>query len=112
MTDQMQTESKNRTVVNSWNEWDPLKHVIVGRVDCTQVQAPEPAVQRDWPQYGFPLGTLVRPRVEPKGHSQTLFWGWRYEHLADALALKLSPTYSLPLALLRKSGLRRRFVLG
>ena len=32
-----------KTIVNSWNEWDPLKHVIVGRADncCT---APEPAV--------------------------------------------------------------------
>ena len=37
------------TVVNSWNEWDPLKHVIVGRADGTMVQAPEPAVRRDWP---------------------------------------------------------------
>jgi len=46
-----------KTVVNSWNEWDPLKHVIVGRADGTMVQAPEPAVQRNWPDYGFPLGT-------------------------------------------------------
>jgi glycine amidinotransferase len=45
-----------KAVVNSWNEWDPLKHVIVGRADGTMVQAPEPAVQRDWPKYGFPLG--------------------------------------------------------
>ena len=45
------------TIVNSWNEWDPLKHIIVGRADGTMVQAPEPAVVRDWPEYGFPLGT-------------------------------------------------------
>ncbi len=44
-------------VVNSWNEWDPLKHVIVGRADGTMVQAPEPAIVRDWPDYGFPKGT-------------------------------------------------------
>ena len=25
------------TVVNSWNEWDPLKHVIVGRADFSAV---------------------------------------------------------------------------
>ena len=43
-------------VVNSWNEWDPLKHVIVGRADGTMVQAPEPAIVRDWPEYGFPKG--------------------------------------------------------
>ena len=45
------------TSVNSWNEWDPLKHIIVGRADGTMVQAPEPAVVRDWPDHGFPLGT-------------------------------------------------------
>jgi glycine amidinotransferase len=45
------------TIVNSWNEWDPLKHIIVGRADGTMVQAPEPAVVRDWPDDGFPLGT-------------------------------------------------------
>jgi glycine amidinotransferase len=46
-----------KTVVNSWNEWDPLKHVIVGRASGTMVQAPEIAVQRDWTDEGFPLGT-------------------------------------------------------
>jgi len=48
----------NRTVVSAWNEWDPLRHVIVGRADGTMVQAPEPAVWRDWPDDGFPLGTF------------------------------------------------------
>jgi glycine amidinotransferase len=43
--------------INSWNEWDPLRHVIIGRADGTVVQAPEPAVVRDWPQDGFPRGT-------------------------------------------------------
>jgi len=47
---------KQKTIVSSWNEWDPLKHVIVGRADGTMVQAPEPGVQRDWPRYNFPLG--------------------------------------------------------
>lgn len=46
------------TVVNSWNEWDPLKHVIVGRADGTMVQAPEPAIVRDWPEYDFPKGVF------------------------------------------------------
>ena len=49
--------SAAKTKVCSWNEWDPLKHVIVGRADGTMVQAPEPAVERNWPEYGFPLGT-------------------------------------------------------
>ena len=51
----MNDQSK-KTVVNSWNEWDPLKHVIVGRPDNTMIQAPEPAVERDFPEDGFPLG--------------------------------------------------------
>jgi glycine amidinotransferase len=25
------------TIVNSWNEWDPLKHVIVGTVENSNV---------------------------------------------------------------------------
>jgi glycine amidinotransferase len=46
-----------QTIVNSWNEWDPLKHIIVGRAEGTMVQAPEFAVQRDWPEQGFPYPT-------------------------------------------------------
>lgn len=33
-----------KTVVNSWNEWDPLKHVIVGKADYTCIPWPEPAI--------------------------------------------------------------------
>ncbi len=51
-------ENNRKTVVSSWNEWDPLKHVIVGRADGTHIQAPEPAVQLDFPNYGYPLGTF------------------------------------------------------
>ncbi|MBW2604737.1 MAG: serine/threonine protein kinase, partial [Deltaproteobacteria bacterium] len=50
-------EEKAKTTVNSWNEWDPLKHVIVGRAEGGMVQAPEPAVYRDFAKYGFPYGT-------------------------------------------------------
>ncbi|POM25289.1 Inosamine-phosphate amidinotransferase 1 [Actinomadura rubteroloni] len=46
--------------VNSWNGWDPLRHVMVGRADGTMVQAPEPAVRRDFPDDGFPLGAYGR----------------------------------------------------
>ena len=45
-----------KTVVNSWNEWDPLKHVIVGRADGTMIPAPEPAIERDYQKDGLPLG--------------------------------------------------------
>ena len=42
--------SKNKTIVNSWNEWDPLKHVIVGRADGTCIPAPEPALDAKVPK--------------------------------------------------------------
>ena len=28
-----------KVIVNSWNEWDPLKHVIVGKADGTCIPA-------------------------------------------------------------------------
>ena len=44
-------------IVNSWNEWDPLKRVILGRPQGTQVPAPEPGWDHDYPDHGYPLGT-------------------------------------------------------
>ena len=41
---------KKKTVVSSWNEWDPLKHVIVGRADGTCIPAPEPALDAKVPE--------------------------------------------------------------
>jgi glycine amidinotransferase len=66
------SEENKKTVVSSWNEWDPLKHIIVGRADGTMVQAPEPACQRDWPKYGFPLGTYgpLPKEMEEKANEQ------------------------------------------
>lgn len=43
--------------LNSWNDWDPLRRVVVGRAAGTMVPAPEPALIRDWPADGFPRGT-------------------------------------------------------
>jgi len=48
--------SPSKTVVNSWNEWDPLKHIIVGLPDGTMIQADEPAVERDFAKDGLPKG--------------------------------------------------------
>ncbi len=56
------TQTARKTVVCSWNEWDPLKHVIVSRADGTMIQAPEIAVERDWPEDGFPLGKYPYPQ--------------------------------------------------
>jgi glycine amidinotransferase len=35
--------------VSSWNEWDRLRHVIVGSADHGQIPAPEPAVNAKVP---------------------------------------------------------------
>ena len=42
--------NKDKIVVNSWNEWDPLKHVIVGRADGCCIPAPEPALDAKVPE--------------------------------------------------------------
>ena len=47
----------NKTVVNSWNEWDPLKHVIVGRADGCCIPAPEPALDAKVPEDSGMKGT-------------------------------------------------------
>jgi len=44
-------------LVNSWNEWAPLKRVLVGRPEGTNLPAPEPAWQHDLPDGGYPLPT-------------------------------------------------------
>ena len=41
---------KNKTIVNSWNEWDPLKHVIVGKAYGSCIPAPEPALDAKVPE--------------------------------------------------------------
>lgn len=43
-------------IVNSWNEWDPLKLVVVGSVEGAALPAPEPAIHYDLRQYGLGLG--------------------------------------------------------
>jgi glycine amidinotransferase len=71
VTEETVVEQK-RTKVCSWNEWDPLKHVIVGVATGTMVQAPEPAMQRNWPQYGFPYPTYgpLPKEMEEKANEQ------------------------------------------
>ena len=39
-----------KTVVNSWNEWDPLRHVIVGRADDCHIPPEEPALEAKVPE--------------------------------------------------------------
>ena len=42
--------SPEKTEVKSWNEWDPLKHVIVGRADNCHIPPPEPALDAKVPE--------------------------------------------------------------
>ena len=42
--------SEKKIIVNSWNEWDPLKHIIVGKADGTCIPAPEPAIEAKVPE--------------------------------------------------------------
>lgn len=46
-----------RKIVNAWNEWDPLRRVIVGSVDGAVLPAPEPGNMRHLPEAGFPAGS-------------------------------------------------------
>ena len=43
-------------IVNAWTEWDPLKLVIMGRPEGTNIPAPEPCWWYDLPEGGYPLG--------------------------------------------------------
>jgi glycine amidinotransferase len=44
-------------IVNAWNEWDPLKRLILGRPEGSHVAAPEPGAYSHQPDGGYPLGT-------------------------------------------------------
>jgi len=64
------------TTVCSWNEWDPLKHVIVGVANGTMVQASEPGMIRNWPQYAFPyptFGPLPQDMADKANHQLDSF---------------------------------------
>ena len=37
------TDEAQKTIVSSWNEWDPLKHIIVGVADGCFIPPSEPA---------------------------------------------------------------------
>ena len=70
------------TKVNSWNEWDPLKHVIVGRIDSRMVGAPEAGMVLDLPEVG--IGTVDPVLLLKPPHEPRVFF--------DVNALKVVPT--------------------
>ena len=69
-----------KTVVNSWNEWDPLKHVIVGVADGCCIPPPEPALDAKVPedsdmrgQWGpRPEETVIRANEQLDGFAKIL----------------------------------------
>lgn len=44
------------TIVNSWNEWDSLERVIVGRIATDMVGAPDPGAVYSFPEAGIEAG--------------------------------------------------------
>jgi glycine amidinotransferase len=48
----MMSSATQKTKINAWNEWDPLKHVIVGRVDKTMTTPAEKENPDGFPNWG------------------------------------------------------------
>jgi len=58
------TAKPGKRIVNSWNEFDPLKRVIVGRPDGSVIPPPEPAYFYDVPACPYPnYGPFPEERV-------------------------------------------------
>jgi len=53
---------RHKTVVCSWNEWDPLEHVIVGRADGAMIPPLEPAVDAKVPPASEMRALAATPR--------------------------------------------------
>lgn len=52
-------EEGRKCPVNSWNEWDPLEEIIVGRLECATIPSYHPAVTFNIPQDTRPLHRLA-----------------------------------------------------
>ena len=63
----------DQTIFNSWNEWDPLKHVIVGRADGTCIPAPEPALDAKVPEDSDMRGQFGQ-ELKTQLIKQTNYW--------------------------------------
>ena len=69
------------TVVNSWNEWDPLRHVIVGRADDCHIPPEEPALDAKVPEDSDMRGQWGRRPQETIDRANELL-----DNFADMLA--------------------------
>ena len=73
-------------IVKSWDEWSPLKRVIGGRPEGTNVPAPEPAWWYDLPRGGFPLpqyGPFPQDMVDAANEQMDYFYGADREARCD-----------------------------
>ena len=52
-------EIRMAKIVNSWNDWDPLKRVIVGRCDNSMIPPEEPATSEKVPVDSEMRGVIV-----------------------------------------------------
>ena len=91
--------SDTKTIVNSWNEWDPLKHVIVGRADGTCIPAPEPALDAKVPEDSDmrgQFGPRTKDTVDKAHKTLTLFVliGWAIYPLGYMLGTADGQWYS------------------
>lgn len=61
-----------KLIVNSWNEWDPLRRVIVGRISTDMVGAPDPGAVYSFPDAGLKAGEWrpIPEDVFQKAHDQ------------------------------------------
>jgi glycine amidinotransferase len=84
--EQKSEESHPKTIVNSWNEWDLLKHIIVGVADGCMIPPSEPAVE-----------CKVPIDSDMKGQ-----WGPRPQETIDKANLQLDNLANI----LRKRGIR------
>ncbi len=65
-------------IVKSWDEWAPLKRVIGGRPEGTNVPGNEPAWWYDLPKGGFPLGSwgpFPQEMVDAANEQMDYFYG-------------------------------------
>ncbi len=73
-------EETKKTVVNSWNEWDPLKHIIVGRADSCCIPPPEPACECK-----IPIGSDMRGKWGPRSAESVEKANIQLDNFADIL---------------------------
>ncbi len=72
----MNVGTRNRTVVSSWNEWDPLRHVIVGRADGGHIPPKEPALDAKVPEDSDMRGRWGRRPEETINRANELLDGF------------------------------------